>query len=288
MKKQYLIIFALLFSIIATAQKGDKLKGNKILETKTTEIPSYKILEIGEEFEVVLVEQKKPRVVVETDSNFHEYINIDVKSEKLKIQTTANISRNKKLYLEIGCNDSIALIVVNDKAKLSSSSTIRTERTKVIANNSAKVAVDFISDRIELVANGKGKISSTINAESIEINGAHDSNITTDVVTESLNIILNDDAEVNIAGTSSKTISFLQGKSDLNAANLSSAIFNLDSKDSSKSTIKVTDKLTINNAGSPETKILGNPLFEISGFNDESKLIKLKKAPSNAFKKLLN
>lgn len=287
MKKYYTLILALFYAFVLSAQSNEKIKGNKILEVKITEITPYRILEIGENFEVILVKQETPRVRIETDSNLHQYINIDVSAEKLSILTSESISRFKKLYVEIGYNENLAQIIAKGKVSIRGNTALNTDRTELIASESAVIDLNFKSTRVELKGSGKAKITSNIDAESTAIQAINNVKISTNTNTESLNVNLSDNSELTINGTTSKANFFLQDDTYLAASELNTGIASVTTKGTSKAYIKATDKLSLNASENSETYVLSNPLIEITAFNDLSKLQKVKKAPNNSFARLL-
>lgn len=287
MKKNYTLILALLFSFVISAQGFEKIKGNRILEVQSTEISPYRILEIGENFEVVLVQQDSPKVRIETDSNLHEYIKIDVSAEKLSILTSETVSKFKKLYVEIGYNQNLSQIIAKGKVSIRGNTALQTERTELIASESANINLNFQSSRVEIKASDKAKITTNIKSESTAINAINNATIHCETNTESLNINLSEGSDLHINGTSSKVNFFLQDNSYLSAAELTSGIAMVTIKGTSEAYIKATDKLSLNASENSETYVLSNPLIEIIAFNDLAKLQKIKKAPGNGFSKLL-
>ena len=287
MKKNYTLILALLFSFVISAQGFEKIKGNRIVEVQSTEISPYRILEIGENFEVVLVQQNSPKVRIETDSNLHEYIKIDVSAEKLSILTSETVSKFKKLYVEIGYNKNLSQIIAKGKVTIRGNTALQTERTELIASESANINLNFQSSRVEIKASHKAKITTNIKSESTAINAINNATIHCETNTESLNVNLSEGSDLYINGTSAKANFFLQDDSYLSAAELTSGIAMVAIKGTSEAYVKATDKLSLNASENSETYVLSNPLIEVIAFNDLAKLQKIKKAPGNSFSKLL-
>ena len=286
MKKYYTII-AFLFSFIISGQSFEKIKGNRILEVTNIEIQPYRILEIGENFDVVLVEQEIPEVRIETDSNLQKYINVDVSAEKLSILTSETFSRFKKLYVEIGYNKNLSKIIAKGKLTMRGNVALVTERTELVVSESANVNLNFKSTRVEIKGSGKSKITSNIVADSATIHASNNTSINCEASTESLNTNISEDGYLSITGTSAKSTFFLQDESYLSAAELSSAIAVVSTKGNSKAYVKATDKLSLNASENSETYVLSNPLIEVTAFNDLAKLQKVKKEPGNSFSRLL-
>ena len=170
-----------------SAQNSSKVKGNKILKANTTNVDPFRLIEVGENFDVVLFEQGTPKVRVETDSNLHEFIVIDVSAEKLTIKTTKAISKFKKMSVEIGYNGDLSQIIAKDKVSMRGNTELNTERTELIVSDNAEVDLNFRSTRVEIKGSGKAKIKGNIEAESLALIGNDSAKMQISTNTEAVN-----------------------------------------------------------------------------------------------------
>lgn len=286
MIKNYFFVLSLLLTTFSCFSQ--KIKGNKIPESKIVEISEFKILEVSKNFDVLLVQQEIPRVRVEADENLHQYVSVEVNAEKLEITTTVPIARFKKLYVEVGYNETLSQIVVKDKVTIRGNTVISTERMELVASNDVEAELHFKSDRVDLKTSGKTKINSNIDAENISITTNNDSDLKSEIKTDTIAIQMNDKSEIKITGTSQKCNLFINDGSELENSQFVCATTEINIKEKSKVFINTTDKLKINASGDSETYILGNPLINLESFNDEAKLIKMENPSSSTFKNIFS
>lgn len=281
LKRSYIVICLLLFCYSFSFSQVGKVKGNKVLETVVTEISDYRILEVGQNFEVLLVEQDIPRVRIETDKNLHKYIKVNVKAEKLEIKSITQLARFKKLYVEVGYNDKLSQIIAKGKVSIRGNTSIINERIELLTEDNAEVELHFDSDRIDLKSNGKSKITSSIIADKISITTNGDSKLESEIRTDTINIQTNEKSNLTLVGSTQKCNMFVNNDSELYSSEFITTNTNININGKSKAFINITDKLTINAVENTETYILGNPIINLESFSDEAKLIKLSKIPSS-------
>jgi len=78
MKKALLLITFLLPFVILAQEKKEKVKGSKIVELKSQMVEAFTSIEVGDFFEVELVEKSTPSISIDADNNFHQFINVKV------------------------------------------------------------------------------------------------------------------------------------------------------------------------------------------------------------------
>ena len=280
LKKIVLLFTCLLLPTLFFAQAETvKVKGNKILEVKTTEISEFRILEISGEFEVTLIEKPETSVKVETDSNLHQYIDISVDAEKLTITPTRHFTRTKKLELEIGYTPVFSKILISEKVSVTGSGNINVERLAIETSDNASINITGKMQRADILTKGKSKVKATLLAEAIGIHSNDASEIEITATTESLNVSQNQKSELILNGKTDKSTLFLLDSSYFYGAGFESAITTLSIEGTSDAYINVTDKLQLKASGKSEVSVLSNPLIELQTFADDTTLKKLSKPP---------
>ena len=99
--KQLILTFliALAFVSLGTAQDDGKIKGDRNVTIKQTDIEPFNRIIVGEDFNVEIVYNSKASVEVEADDNLHEYIKFSVNDGVLTFQTTLKITSSKKMAI---------------------------------------------------------------------------------------------------------------------------------------------------------------------------------------------
>ena len=274
-----LTLYILLPSLFFAQEESVKVKGNKILEVKTTEISEFRILEISGEFEVSLMERPESSVRVEADSNLHQYIDISVDAEKLTIKPTRNFTRTKKLSLEIGYTNVLSKILANGKVSIISNGNINVDRLAIETTENASVAVTSKTQRVDILTKGRSKVKATILAEAIGVHSNDNSEIEITATTESLNVSQNQKSELTINGKTDKSTLFLLDNTYFYGAGLESINTTLSIEGTSDAYVNVSDKLQLKASGKSEVSVLSNPVIELQTFADDTTLKKLSKPP---------
>ncbi|WP_010182184.1 GIN domain-containing protein [Aquimarina agarilytica] len=285
MKKLILFTFLILISNLSNAQSVTKIKGNKIPDTKSLDISDFRILEIGEKFEVILVPKSNPSVYIEADSNLLEFIDVKVDAEKLTVKSTRTITRFKKLSIEIGYTPSLSKIITTGRTTIASEGTIEVERLAIEAYESSNLTISTKADRVDILGKNNARIVCEISASSIGIHNNDSSKISANIVSENLNIAQNQQSKIEIQGTSTKNTLFLLDSCNFYGSDLITTNTSLSIEGASYAYLNVTDKLELKVSGKSEVSLLSNPIIDLLKFQDEAVLKKIKKAPST-FKRL--
>ncbi len=285
LKKIIVFIFLLLLSTISNAQSPAKVKGNKILETKSIEISDFRIIEIGDKFDVILVPKTSPSIYIETDSNLLEFIDIKVDAEKLTIKSTRNFTRFKKLAIEIGYTPNLSKIISKGRTNILSESDMILERLAIEAYENANLNINIKASRVDILGKDDSRISCIISAPTIGIHSNNSSKISANIVSENLNIAQNQQSKIEIQGTTTKNTLFLLDASNYYGIDLITTNTSLSIEGKSYAYLNVTDKLELKATGESGVSLLSNPKIDLQKFQDEAILKKIKKAPST-FKRL--
>ena len=119
MKTKFLATTLLFVLTFTTIQAQEKIKGSRNVTVEQTEIEPFTAMEIGEEFEVVIVKGPTAMIEIEADDNLHEVIDIDVIGNVLYLQTIKEIRRSKRLRVRVTFTDALNEIRVKEKAEVS-------------------------------------------------------------------------------------------------------------------------------------------------------------------------
>ena len=286
MKTKYLI--TILIISFFSALSAQNITGNKELVTRSIEIDTFKIINVSQNFEVVLMKQDKPSVSIETDSNLQEFITAEVKDHVLTVASTIDLNKFKELIVTIGYNDLLKEVNVAGKVKLQGSVNLKNKKLSLNLKENTKTALDIEARYLNLKTYDKAKLEVATATDTINLIGKSSSHIElkTNTTVDLFDVNLEENSKARIAGSSNKTRYLLVKDSKVKAGELNSGITKIESKDNSKAYIYTADKLEINVAGKSETYIIGNAQITIKAFKDEAKLQKMKKAPADTFGKL--
>lgn len=287
MKKALLLITFLLPFVILAQEKKEKVKGSKIVELKSQMVEAFTSIEVGDFFEVELVEKSTPSISIDADNNFHQFINVKVVEGKLEITTTKHFYRYKRLLVEIGVTPKLANLFVKGKAKLFTKSRIAFENLNVESLQNAEVDINFLAEKASFYAKDKSEIKSQGQFDSVSVNLTGSADMILDIKTKSCSVLQNSKSKLILKGNSENSIFQVKDDSFLNAADLASLVLMFSGSEKADSYINVADKVTLDLNGESTTHILGNPLIDLKVFKGGSSIHKTDKAPSN-LKNFLN
>ncbi len=279
------IVVALIYSafLMSFAQEEEKVKGNREVVEKRITIPNtYHTLAVDGNFEVYLRKQASLSASIEADGNLLKFIEVVVTDGVLTVTATKTITRAKELKVTLGYNDELAEIVVKDKVKLFGDQPLKGEKLLVEARDFSNVKVDSNTLSSEILLKGKAKFRGILQSKEVNTDQSGTSKIELTVTnSESVNITLHERSSIEVMGESRKSTFLLNGNSYTNAIKLNSVVVSLSNTDDSKVYIKCVDKAVLQLSGKSDTYIMGNPLIQLTRFEDESSLHKTKKEPSS-------
>lgn len=145
MKKSFLILAGLLFTLLLTAQNIEKVKGNGKIATEVRSIPAFTKLVVTGSMDVHLTSDasKRGTLTVKADENIVELITTEVKGETLSI----TVKKNYSIYTKNSITITVPFETLN-KVSLTGSGSVIGEKA--------------IADNIEAILNGSGTIRLTV------------------------------------------------------------------------------------------------------------------------------
>ncbi len=280
--KKIVLVVALGCSLIGFSQQ-EKIKGNKELVEKRISLPNdYHTIDVDGDFEVTLRKQSSLSTTIETDSNLLPYIDIAVVDSVLTITTTKLITRAKELKVEVGYSSSLAIILVKNDVEISVDQAIKGKKLLIEAKDNAEVKIDSDAISTEILLKGKAEISGISSSKNISIDQSGSSKAELTLInTEVTNVTLHEKSESQLMGNTSKSIFLVDNDAYLNAIKLESGTINISNTDDADVYVKCIDKAVLQLSGKSNTYIMGNPLVQLTRFEDESSIHKTKKEPSS-------
>ena len=117
--KKILLFILTVISFSMTAQKKEKIKGNREVLIKKFVLPSFSALEVGEHFNIKLEKATDTtRVIIETDDNLFDVIHYQVDEGVLKFYTSMEIVKKKRLRITVFVPEHFHRIKLKEKAKV--------------------------------------------------------------------------------------------------------------------------------------------------------------------------
>ena len=269
----WLSVVALCFSILL-GNAQESVKGSRNVTVVQTPLEPFTAMEIGQEFEVVIVKGQEAMMEIETDDNLHEVIDVDVIGGTLYVQTTKEIRRSKRLRVRITFTDALTEIRVKEKARVSGLTDLLIHNLTVKTNNDGEFFATVEAHSFELINNDDAKVELNIEADTIKFQLNQKSKVDALINTTNFKADLLEDAEAKIEGDTQEFNLRADNSSRFTGEKLTSKTCTVIIEGSSKASVKVVEVLNITAKDSSELSIYDNPKFNIIEFADEAKLLK--------------
>ncbi|PQJ77264.1 head GIN domain-containing protein [Polaribacter glomeratus] len=271
--KTITIAVLLLLSVTITAQKKQKIKGNKDVVEVYKDLDSYTELEVTDGLEVSLMQTNSEGYRLKTDSNLAEVIRFEVFNGKLKISTTSNIVSSKKLEIYVTFL-SLNKVTIGQNAKIKGQNNLKLEDVELISLDGSDFDLDIKSNNLRLQMNGNAKGDLKLNSKETTMTLNDNANLKGSISTDNFNLALNKRSDMSIKGSSDNLNLVTTGSSDIDARKLKTTSAVINASDSSKIRVNASKDLNIYAKGKSDIYVYGNPEIKVEGLNDKSQIIK--------------
>ncbi len=268
------IIFTLGLCLTVNAQYAEKVRGDKNVTSRQTEINSFHTIIVDEDFEIDIIYNNMPSIIIETDENLHEFIHFNVIDGVLTFDKTAKITSKKKLNITVNYDDNLANIRAIDKGEITSLSSMNLLNTLVITEGSAKVGLTIKTSDFKLQSNGKSKVRLNLTADNTTLTLSDNSKIDALIYSPTTRVDLYLRSNATIEGETNELVLKTDNYSQFNGKNFTSKICSSVNEISSDAYLEVLENFTIDASGSSSVYLYGNPKIIVTRLEDTSKLQK--------------
>ena len=171
MKNLFLAAMALFAIQTSTAQwfGGKKVTGNGDVVTRNFKTSDYDGVKVAGSMDVELISGKEGNIRVEAESNVMEYLEIEVKGNRLEIGLKNDINFNTrkgiKVFVPVEQIDEVSLAGSGD---IYSNLTLKSERMTVSVAGSGDIKLKSESKRLKLNVAGSGDLKMSGRTENLE------------------------------------------------------------------------------------------------------------------------
>ncbi|MFD0994201.1 GIN domain-containing protein [Tenacibaculum geojense] len=275
MNNKIIVVLVLLcFSTSIFCQKKIKIKGDKNIITNTQPITSeFNAIEINDNINLILIQDVINEYKLTADENLHEVLKFNVKDSILKIYSTHKITSNKKLDVTLKFVN-LKHIIIKNKANIKAETPIKGNIFYVTAHSSSNFNLNLKTNEsiITLQRNSSGKLK--CDAKNVTLIMNDNTSLKADINTIKASVTLTKNASLKLKGESNYCNYNIKDNSELNAQGLKAKNIDLYSSNKAKSSVNSSKNLELYAKGKSNIYIYGDPVIEIKGLTDKSKLIK--------------
>ncbi|BAO55856.1 GIN domain-containing protein [Nonlabens marinus] len=254
--------------------KAQKVKGNRDVTTRIIELTEFQEVSIGEDFEVSLAEGPEPKVDIATDSNLHQYINVDVIGGILTVKTSADIRRSKRMKITVIYTPGMNKITAFEDAEISTVTNLRMDNLQVNVKDDAKV---FLTGRVNnLTFNGMADSRSECNlsGDTAQFNLTGSSDTKALVMYKQIDFMMTDRAAARMEGDADDSSMVLEGKCSLTAEKLDLKDLKLNIKKDAEATVNVSNNIELRASGDSKTTLYNSAKIDMVEFAGKAALMK--------------
>lgn len=274
--KQLILTFliALAFNIQGIAQDDGKIKGDRNVTMKQTDIEPFNKIIVGEDFTVEIVYNSKASVEVEADDNLHEHIKFNVTDGTLTFKTALKITSSKKIAIKVNYTEGLQHIETLENGEIRSLTTLELKNTTLKTTGSSKAYLNIRTDKFDFTNNEKARVKLNVSAESITAVLGENSKTDATFNTKALRVDMYQRASVNMDGLAENSIIRLDNSSTFNGKTFTTKTCDLITELSSSASLGVTENITIEALGSSEIYLYNTPKIVLNKFLGTAKLQK--------------
>ncbi|UQD56255.1 DUF2807 domain-containing protein [Flavobacterium sp. K5-23] len=274
MKKYTPLLLLVLLTTFGFAQKKDKIKGSKKVITELKTIGTFSSIEINDNLEISLEKGETPSIKIEADDNLHDVISLDLRDGVLRLFTSKEIIKYKKLTLKVTYTNDLTTIIAKDQSIVNAIQEIQSNGVTIRSFGSSKLFLNVNVKDFELQSEDKSKIELNLKSESAKIILSNDAALKSLISTVDLTSDLYQDASANIEGNATKATIRLDNDSKFTGKKLTIKNLDLITEIKAECSVNAENNISIAASGKSEIELYGSPKIDMRKFTDEVKLLK--------------
>lgn len=274
MKKYSTIALLFITTTFLFAQNKEKIKGSKKVTTEQREIGPFNSIEIEDNLEVYLELGEKPEIKIEADDNLQSIISIDIKDNKLNIQTLQEAIRFRKLIVKITYTKDLNFVSSKNDATINAIQEVQLDSITFKSFDSSKLFLNVNSKHFQLESNDKSKVELNLKSQKSKIVLSQNASLKALITTNDLITDLYQKSEAKIEGTATDALFRIDSNSNLTANNLTVKNIEVTAEGDADCAVNAQTNIIIIASGKSEIELYGDPKIEMRKFIDEAKLIK--------------
>ncbi len=274
MKYLNIILFALIVTTSAFAQKLPKIKGSKNVVVSTRKFDSVKALIVSGKIKLHLIQSDTCKLVINADGNLHETVVSTIANGTLSIALTHRIVRKKRFEL-IFYIDTLQSITLTEHSKVKASGTFSTDTLRIKLSDASQL-LDFNSDAkmVDINCDDNVKLEAKLNTSQIIAQTAGNSKLDLTIKTAKIACTSSDTSKINLIGTTVENKLAASDNSKIQTKDCISDAIEVIARDKSKISTLSKDTLSIDASGSSEILSYGKGVITIKTFKENAILRK--------------
>lgn len=274
MKKRTIIFLFILCTTMVLAQKKEKIKGSKTVTTEQKVIGIFNVLEISDNIEVYLEKAEKPELKIEADDNLHAILNFDLIKDTLRITTSKEATKYKKLMVRINYTNDLKKVISKNEAEVNAIQELQLDDITIQTLGNSKFYMNVNAKNFLLLSDEKSKVELNLKSGMAKIILSKEAYLKSLINSTDLDFDIYQKSRANIEGDVTNAKIRVDNNAVFTGNKLTAKNAIVISENNSKATINAVETATIEAGDKSEIKLIGNPKIEIKKLTEEAKLMK--------------
>jgi hypothetical protein len=274
MNKYITILLLFLSSTITFAQTKEKIKGSKTVTIEDKEIGNFYSLEVDDNIEVYIERGETAELKIEADDNLHDIITIDLQDNILRLFTTKEAIRYRKLIVKLTYSKDLNLVTARNDATVNAIQEVLVDSIKFRSFDNSQLFLNVNSKDFLLQSDDESKVELNLKSENSKIELSKDASLKSLIVTQNLACDLYQKSTAKIEGSATNAAFRIDSNSNLIANKLTVENIDLTTEGYSSCSVYAETSITIDASANSEIQLFGEPKIEMKRFVDEAQLLK--------------
>jgi hypothetical protein len=239
----------------------EKTIGNGDITTQTINTSDYDAIHVVGFLDVEIVNGREGEISVTTDSNLHEYIDVEVKDNILviKIKEKTKISTKKGVWVTVPV-ESISKVHIAGSGNLSSDITLKANEFKLNVSGSGNATMVIDASKIESRIAGSGDIELSGSYTELELSIMGSGSFTgSGQSAKSIEVTIVGSGDVTLSGDTSKLDLRISGSGDFHGFKLNADQTKVSVTGSGDAQVVARQNIVARTSGSGNIVYKGNP-----------------------------
>ncbi|KGO85143.1 hypothetical protein Q765_18010 [Flavobacterium rivuli WB 3.3-2 = DSM 21788] len=275
MKNFSILLFALLITTVAFAQKKEKIKGSKNVTVAQKELEPFESLEIEDNIELYLVKGTTQSLEIEADDNLHEIIKSDVNGTALRIYTSKDVSSSKKLTVRLTYTGSLKTITAKNEVQLYAINELELDTVSVKNFDSSKSFLNVKSAKFSLAMNDKTKAEINVKSGATTIELSKNANLKALIASPEVKIDMYQKTIAIVEGDAVAAAIRVDNNAEFTGKKFTVKNLDLTAESYTKCAVLATETLSLSASGKTEVSLYGSPTsFSVKKFSNSAVIFK--------------
>ena len=273
--KKIITLSFLLITVLAFAQKKEKVKGSKIVKLEQKQVNDFDSLELEDNLEIFLIKGNECGIEIEADDNLIEYIEYKLTGKNLRISTSRDISSYKKLSVRVTYTDKFNLVTAKDETNLTALSDVVLDNVTFKSYDYAKLFLNAKTKNFTLMANDRSKVELNLKSEKTAIDLSKNAYVKALISSGEMKFDMYQKASAEVEGDVLDLKLRLDNNTDFTGRKLTTKNALVEVSGYANSSINISNIAIIDASGNSEIAVFGEPVkIEIKHLIDSATLRK--------------